>query len=82
LAYDDQERFQNDEASVRHLDSSLTAKEFWTCALIENTMTMVLEYLEGILSRNNMPYKATVAEDVCVPVFWYLREIIKKNNER
>jgi hypothetical protein len=61
---------------------SLTAKEFWTNALIGKAMAMVLENLEGILSMNNMPYKATVTGDVCAPVFLYLREIVKKNNER
>jgi hypothetical protein len=45
-------------------------------------MAMVLECLEGILSMNNMPYKATVTGDVFAPAFRYLREIIKKNNER
>jgi hypothetical protein len=38
---------------------SLNAKEFWTNALIGKTMAMMLECLEGILSMNNMPYKAT-----------------------
>jgi hypothetical protein len=44
-------------------------------------MAMVLECLEGILSMNNMPYKATVTGDICAPVFRYLREIVKKNSD-
>jgi hypothetical protein len=64
-----------------HCDS-LTAKEFWTSALIGKTVAMVLEYMEGVLSMSNMPYKATVTGDACVHVCWYLKELIKKNNER